>query len=164
LQVAGQVGEQLVLRMVQQAKGTRRRGATRLASALATRRDGELLRVALALTDGRAVPLPGQRLVALDRDAGGADATDESDGAIRLTLHTPELGAVEMIARLVGERVQVTLVVDQSVVDAARGEVGVLATRLEASSGHGAVVTVQARRGPAPRPPELELAEDERYG
>jgi hypothetical protein len=162
LHVSGQIGEQLVLKLVRDASSTRRRGLVRLASSLATRRDGDLLRVALSLTAGGTLPLPGRRFAAVESDAGANEEDGEEPRApsIALTLHTPELGAVELSLRLVVGALLAVAVVDEDKVAVARTEAPGLAERLGVATGLAATVVVQPRHGPAP-PPPVEAAESE---
>jgi hypothetical protein len=164
LRVAGQIGDQLVLRLVPEPQAKRPRGSARLASSLATRRDGDLLRVAVNLAGGGPVPLPGRRFAAVAREGGDESGADGgADAAVRLTLHTPELGSVELVVSLVGDRLQAVAVVDGPLVDGARLEAPALAERLGVATGLPASVSVQRRGGPPPAEPSPVTEVDERY-
>jgi hypothetical protein len=135
---------------------------------LATHGDGEMLRAATALTGG-VVPLPGGLVVAIDPDEEPvAEEDEEGRGvaqALRLVVHSPALGALELRVALMGGRIGVGVTAEPGAALAlAAEEQAALAARLEAVTGLPSAVGVAARRGPAPERPEPPaLGETTRY-
>ena len=74
LRVAGQDGDQLVLRRVAEERPAARLPASVVAE-LAESGDGEQLRAALALAGGP-IPLPGGRVLTVEPDGGGDDVRE----------------------------------------------------------------------------------------
>jgi hypothetical protein len=168
LVVAGVEGEKIVLRRARAAG--RKAAATvpgRLVAALATRGDGELLRVALALSGG-VVQLPGGRTAAIGQDEEDETVRmDDEEGVVSLVLHAPGLGPLEARVRLVGGRVEVAVTAEPGEAsEIARREAAALAARIGAAAGTAATVVVAQRRGAAPAPPVVDaepFEELERY-
>lgn len=160
LLVAGTVDDKVVLRLLQaETENATKDVPAHVVARLATGGDGELLRVANALTNG-VVPLPGGLVVAIDpeeeqapEEDGEADA--ETPQAVRLVIHSPALGALELRVALVAGRLGVGVTAEPGrALVLASEEQAALASRLEAVTGLPAAVGVAARRGPAPDRPE----------
>jgi hypothetical protein len=160
LLVAGTIDDKVVLKLLgaETANATRDVPAHAVAQ-LATQGDGELLRLAHALTDG-VVPLPGGLVVAIDPDEEAASEEEDGGGeeqpqAMRLVIHSPALGALELRVGLAAGRLGVAVTAEPGRPFAlAAEEQAALASRLEAVTGLPAAVGVTARRGPAPDRPE----------
>lgn len=160
LLVAGTVDDKVVLKMLAaDAENATRDVPAHAVAQLATQGDGELLRVAHALTDG-VVALPGGLVVAIDPDEqadhGEEDpADDDRPHAMRLVIHSPALGALELHVGLAAGRLGVAVTAEPGrAFSLAAEEQAALASRLEAVTGLPAAVGVAARRGPAPDRPE----------
>jgi hypothetical protein len=158
LLVAGMVDDKVVLRLLDTNTDNlaRRVPASQLADR-ALRGDGQLLRAAAELADGL-VPLPGDLLLQVDPDDAGeeqAEDGEEQAAALRLVLHSPVLGALELRVALIAGRIGVAVTADPGRAFAlAAEEQAALTERLEAVTGLAAAVGVQARRGDPPRRPE----------
>lgn len=159
LLVAGTLDDKVVLKLLTaESEQAVRDVPSRVVAHLATQGDGEMLRAASALTNG-VVPLPGGVVVAIDPDEEPVPEDGEDDGeapqALRLVIHSPALGALELRVALLGGRIGVAVTADPGVAFAlAAGEQAALATRLEAVTGLPAAVGVAERRGPSPERPE----------
>ena len=135
--------------------------AARLAQAaggLALSGDGDLLRAAMALADGRPLWLPdgGAATLEVEPDAA-AGGTRAAAGVAAFVLHSPALGAIEVRITLGPGGVRAGVVAGAGEAAArAEGALGELRDRLAAATGRPAAVAVSPRPAgvPAPRPPE----------
>lgn len=160
LLVAGTLDDKVVLKLLQSDTEIPTRDVpAHVVARLATQGDGELLRVANALTDG-VVPLPGGLVVAIHADEEPVPEEPEEEEAdppqaLRLVIHSPALGALELRVALVGGRLGVGVTAEPgapfALAAAAQPE---LAARLEAVTGLPSAVGVAERRGPAPERPD----------
>lgn len=159
LAVAGTIDDKVVLKLLAaESENEVRDVPARVVAQLATQGDGEMLRTAHALTDG-VVPLPGGLVAVIDPDeqaAGGEeDEGEEAPQAVRLVIHSPALGALELRVALLAGRIGVGVTADEGTPFAlAAEEQAALATRLEAVTGLPSAVGVAVRRGPSPERPE----------
>jgi len=156
--VEAESAERVLLRIV---RGTQERGPdalSRLAAALASSGDSELVRVALALAGpGGAVPLPGGGEVSLqvDPDEGDGSGPAGSSRAV-VTLHSRELGAIEIGLVLTPAGVSAGVSVEPGRAAAlAAGAAAELEEALAQAAGRPATVAVAARRPADPRPAPL---------
>ncbi|MBM3677557.1 MAG: flagellar hook-length control protein FliK, partial [Actinobacteria bacterium] len=127
----------------------------RVVAELATSGDGQQLRVASALAGG-VVPLPGGVLAQIDPDEAPEVEEEgvERGHALRLVVHSPALGPIELRVALLGGRLGVAVTAEAgAAVDLATEAQGELAARIETVTGLPAAVGVSARRGPAPERP-----------
>jgi hypothetical protein len=157
LLVAGVLDDKVVLRLMQaETENATHEISARVVADLATRGDGELLRAASALAGG-VVPLPGGILAEIDPDLAPDDDGAEGEArpqALRLVIHSPVLGAVEVRVALLAGRLGVGVTTEPgpafALAAAAQAE---LASRLEAVTGLPAAVGVGARVGKPPERP-----------
>jgi hypothetical protein len=159
LVVVGMLDEKVVLRLLRpEAKESIvRRIPASLVAELAVRGDGELLRVANALTGG-VIALPGGLVAAIDpgEDGEGAEETAAERGQVlRVVLHSPSLGAIELRVALVGRRIGVGVATEpgEAFALASSGQAA-LQNRLELVTGLPSAVAVAVRRDPAPERPD----------
>jgi hypothetical protein len=165
LHVVGRDGDQLVLRRVSEERPVSGLPASVLAE-LAESGDGEQLRAALALAGGP-IPLPGGRVLTIEPDAEDeAAARDRPDeGSVRVVLHTPTLGALELRLGLHGGSLAVEVIADPAVAAAASGAAPELREAVLSSTGLASQVGVVERRGAAPLAPAvIPVDEVRRYG
>ena len=154
LHVAGQDGDRLVLRRVAEEKPAATGVPASVVADLAESGDGEQLRAALALAGGP-IALPGGRVLTVEPDAGEENAGRErpDEGSVRVVLHTPTLGALELRLDLRGAALAVAVTADAAVAPAAEAAVPELRDAVQASTGLAPHVDVVERRGAAPPPP-----------
>ena len=115
--MVGQDGDQLVLRRVAEERPAAAGVPASVVAELAESGDGEQLRAALALAGGP-IPLPGGRVLTVEPDAGDDDAPGETraeEGTVRVVLHTPTLGALELHLDLHGGSLAVNVTADAAV-------------------------------------------------
>jgi len=147
--------ESVLLRIIETNEAARPAGLDQLAAALALSGDPELVRVAFALSGG-AVPLPGGGAGALEVDPDGAAAGDGQAEVshARVTLHSPELGPIEIGLTLSRSAIAAAVTVEpgrpQSVASAASPD---LLRALERSTGRQDGVSVAVRPADERRPP-----------
>jgi hypothetical protein len=166
LHVAGRDGDQLVLRRVADEHGSAAGLPASVVAELAQSGDGDQLRAALALAGGP-IPLPGGRVLTVEPDAreepDGRERTEE--GAVRVVLHTPALGALELRLSLQGGALGVDVVADAAVAAAASSALPELRAAVLSSTGLVPRVDVVERRGAAPPAPAVvPVNEVRRYG
>jgi hypothetical protein len=153
--VEAESAERVFLRIV---RGTRERGAdplARLAAALASSGDPELLRAALALAGpAGAVPLPGgdEASLEVDPDEGSGPGAAATGRAV-VTLHSRELGAIEIGLVLTPAGIAAGVTVEPGQAAALAGQAATdLQEALEQAAGRPATVAVASRRPADPRP------------
>jgi hypothetical protein len=164
LRVAGQDGDQLVLRQVAEERPATGLPASVVAE-LAESGDGEQLRAALALSGGP-IPLPGGRVLTVEPDAGEESSGGErpEDGTVRVVLHTPSLGALELHLALHGGALDMNVTADPAVSGAAAAAVPELRAAVHASTGVAPQIEVVQRRGtPPPAPAAVPVGEVNRF-
>jgi hypothetical protein len=130
--------------------------AGRLAAALALTGEADLLRVALALSGG-AVLLPGGGAAAMEVDPEGASPgrEDGQPAHARLTLHSPELGPIEIALALTPTSISAAVIVEPGrACELAQGARPELVEALERAAACPAGASVVSRapteRRPAP--------------
>lgn len=160
LLVTGTIDDKVVLRLLHaQTENATRDVPARVVARLATQGDGELLRAANALAGGL-LSLPGGLVVAIHPDEepvpeGEPETSDDQPRAMRLVIHSPSLGALELRVALLGGRLGVGVTAEPGrALALAIEEQGALADRLESVTGLPAAVGVAARIGAAPERPE----------
>jgi hypothetical protein len=152
LEVAGRDGDQIVLRRVAEERPPAGVPASVVAG-LAESGDGEQLRAAIALAGGP-IPLPGGRVLTVEPDAGDDAAAEAGEGGtVRVVLHTPALGALELRLALHGGALAVDVTADAAVAPEAARAVAELRAAVHASTGLAARIDVVERRGPPPPAP-----------
>ena len=164
LRVAGQEGDQLVLRRVAEERPAATRVPASVVAKLAESGDGEQLRAALALAGGP-IPLPGGRVLTVEPD-GGDEKPDESraeEGSVRVVLHTPSLGALELRLELHGGSLAVGVTADAAVAPAAPPPFRSCAPRCMPPRGSAAQIDVAERHGAAPPAPVVPVDEVIRF-
>jgi hypothetical protein len=162
LLVVGTLDDKVVLKLVRAEAGTEAKDVpARVIAEMATKGDGELLRAATTLAGG-VVPLPGGLLAAIDPEEtpeGMQDAEGNEPHALRLVIHSPILGAIEMRIALIAGRLGVGVTAEPGPAFSLASEAQIeLTRRLEAVTGLPAAVGVAVRQGPppeAPAPPDL---------
>lgn len=156
LVVDGADAGRVVLKVRREAAAAEEEGAAlQLASALALRGDGDMLRAALALAGG-ALPLPGGRAATVEVDpddsgGGGAEAS-----SARLVLHSPTLGPIEIRLGLAAGVLDARVLVEPGEAAALAAEAAPeLARALERAAPGAARVDVASRAATEsrPRPP-----------
>jgi hypothetical protein len=153
LQVAGRDGDQLVLRRVAEERPSAPGVPASVVAGLAESGDGEQLRAAIALAGGP-IPLPGGRVLTVEPDAGDDAAAEAGEGGtVRVVLHTPALGALELRLALHGGALAVDVTADAAVAPEAARAVAELRAAVHASTGLAARIDVVERRGPPPPAP-----------
>jgi hypothetical protein len=144
----------VALRIVRSGEAERGHELGRLAGALAVSGDPELVRVALALAGGAPVlPGGGAGSVRIDADASAEREPGSAAAHARVTLHSPELGPIEIALALTPSAVTAAVRTEPgrpSVL--AREASAQLGQALERSTGRRAGVTVTARRADERRP------------
>jgi hypothetical protein len=159
LVVVGMLDDKVVLRLLkaEARESIVRRIPASLVAELAARGEGEFLRVANALTGG-VIALPGSLVAAIDpeEEAEGTEETAAAQArALRVVLHSPTLGALELRVALVGRRIGVSVATEPGEAFAlASSEQAALQDRLEAATGLSSAVAVAVRQGSAPERPE----------
>ena len=144
----------VLLRIVGANDAERPQGPGQLAAALAVSGDPELVRVALALTGG-ALRLPGGEAGAVEVDPDDGARGDARRGAshARVTLHSPELGPIEIALTLTPAAISAAVTVEPgrpaALAQAASPE---LVEALERGTGRQAGVSVGARSADERRP------------
>lgn len=157
LVVDGADAGRVVLKVRREAAAAEEEGAAlQLASALALRGDGDMLRAALALAGG-ALPLPGGRAatVEVDPDDSGGGGGAEAASA-RLVLHSPTLGPIEIRLGLAAGVLDARVLVEPGEAAALAAEAAPeLARALERAAPGAARVDVASRAATEsrPRPP-----------
>src|SRR5262245_32756283 len=111
LNVVGRDGDRIVLRRVAEDRPASGALPASVVAELAESGDGEQLRTAVALAGGP-IPLAGGRVLTVEPDAGGETSgrEGEEDGSVRIVLHTPALGALELRLGLHGGSLDVSVV------------------------------------------------------
>jgi hypothetical protein len=166
LHVAGRDGDQLVLRRVAEERPSTGGVPASVVAELAESGDGDQLRAALALAGGP-IPLPGGRVLTVEPDAGEESSRREQpdEGSVRVVLHSPALGALELQLGLHGGALDVNVVADAAVTEAASAALPELREAVLSSTGLAAHVEVLERRGAAPPAPAVVPVEEvRRYG
>ncbi len=130
----------------------------RFVASLAVSGDGALLRAALELTGGAALPLPGHAgaEVAVDPDGGVPDGESRTAHTARFVLHSPALGPIEVSLRLDAGGVHASVTTDAGAGAAAVDEsLPDLVDALRDAAGRPAAATATVRPAGArgPRPP-----------
>jgi hypothetical protein len=144
----------VLLRILGGDRGGQEQSLGRLAAALAVSGDPELLRVALALTGG-AVPLPGGEAGAVEVDPDETGETGSQAGAARarVTLHSPELGPIEIALTLTSATIAAAVTVEPGrPAKVAQAALDDLREALERSTDRQAGATVSARQPQERRP------------
>jgi hypothetical protein len=165
LKVMGREGDQIVLRRVAEERPAPAGVPASVVAELAESGDGAQLRAAVLLAGGP-IPLPGGRVLTVEPDAGDEEARRErpDEGSVRLVLHTPALGALELHLGLHGGALDVNVIAVAAVAAAAAEAVPELREAVHASTGLAPQVEVVERRGPVPpAPPVVPLGEVERF-
>jgi hypothetical protein len=165
LKVMGREGDQLVLRRVAEEPPTARGVPASVVAELAESGDGEQLRAAVALAGGP-IPLPGGRVLTVEREVGdeGAEGDRPDEGTVRLVLHTPALGALELRLSLHGGSLDVNVIAVAAVAAAAAAAVPELHDAVQASTALAPRIEVVERRGTPPAAPAVApLGEVERF-
>jgi hypothetical protein len=166
LHVAGRDGDQLVLRRVPEERPTAGGVPASVVAELAQSGDGEQLRAALALAGGP-IPLPGGRVLTVEPDPGDEPSGPEhaDEGSVRVVLHTPSLGTLELRLGLHGGALGVDVIADAAVSAEASAALPDLREAVLSSTGLAAHVELRERRGAAPPPPVVvPVDEVRRYG
>jgi hypothetical protein len=165
LQVVGREGDQVVLRRIAEERPAPASVPASVVAELAESGDGAQLRAAVALAGGP-IPLPGGRVLTVEPDAGGDEAAREGreEGSVRLVLHTPSLGALELHLGLRRGSLGVNVIAAAGVAAAAAEAVPELRAAVIASTGLEPAIEVVERRGaPPPVPAVVPPGEVERY-
>src|SRR4051794_13484700 len=154
LHVAARDGDRLVLRRVPEERAAAGGVPPSVVAELAQSGDGDQLRAALALAGGP-IQLPGGRVLTVepepDDDAPGREHAGE--GSVRVVLHTPALGALELRLGLHGGVLDVDVVADAAVAAAAANALPELRDAVLSATGLAPHVELVERRGAAPPAP-----------
>jgi hypothetical protein len=158
--VAAESPERVLLRIVRGPSGRGSDHVARLAAALVASGDPELLKAAFSLAGpAGALPLPGGGEVSLRIDADEKqDARAHESARALVTLHSPELGPIEvgLVLSQAGITAGVSVEPGRAVTLAGDGA-GELKEALERAAGRPATVAVATRKPVDPRPaPVLE--------
>jgi hypothetical protein len=165
LHVVGRDGDRIVLRRVAEERPAPAGVPASVVAELAESGDGEQLRAAVALAGGP-IPLPGGRVLTVEPDGGDESSGRErgDEGSVRVVLHTPALGALELRLGLHGGSLDVSVVAGSGVAAAAAEAVPALRVALESSTGLPPRIEVVERQGASPPPPPVApLGEVERF-
>jgi hypothetical protein len=157
LRVAGQEGDSIVLRRVAEERPPSSRVPATVVAGLAESGDGEQLRAAVALAGGP-IPLPGGRVLTVDPDGGeeGEAGGRGEHATVRLVLHTPALGALELGLALGGGSVDVSVVAEPASTSPVAAAIPELRSAVQASTGLTPRVDVVERRGSPPPAPAID--------
>jgi hypothetical protein len=164
LRVAGQEGEQIVLRRIAEEEPAARGVPASAVAELAQRGDGEALRAAVALAGGP-IPLPGGRVLVVEPEPDDTPAAADADGgSVRVVLHTPALGALELRLDLRAGVLDVGVTAGGDVARAAAEELPALREAVQSSTGVPTRIEVVERRVAPPAAPRVEpMGEVERF-
>jgi hypothetical protein len=162
LQVVDEAAEAETAESGQGAATDPSRGPTpHAAGALAVAGDGQLVRVAQALTPpGLALPLPNGDAVELaiaDEEAAGADGAGGGSEA-GFVLHSAAFGPIEVRLRLAGGAIGATVSVGAGALPTFRAAAPDLASALARATGAAPQVSVAARPPAAAKPGRPEVA------
>lgn len=154
LVVSGRDGDKLVLRLLKEEHASVKDLPAGVIADLAESGDGEQLRAAVALAGGP-IALPGGRVLTVEPDGGDKAAAEErpDEGAVRVVLHTPSLGALELHIGLHGSCLDVNVTAATGVAEAAASAAADLRASVQSATGLPATVEVVERRGAAPLVP-----------
>jgi hypothetical protein len=160
--VEAQSAERLALRVLRDSEGEMGPSPLeRLASFLAVSGDASQLRVALELAGSGVLPLPGGAAgsIRVDADEQADAAQGEGVSRARVTIHSPELGSIDIALTLgpggLAAAVDVEPGEPSELAKSAERE---LTTALERAVGRAASVSIAPREPTAPRPsPPVDL-------